>query len=496
MTATRTTPQIKSKNLVNHCRLSLQYINMPGTKRNHSPTKGILLSNSNGEDHHHPNGIILNDNNHKSSSSSSSSPPTKKANGETMGHNDTTSSVVLKGEGSEDAAAATSSSSLPIEQERAAPMQPSSNMSSQQEQQQSTSQSTSIGDANNSSNENNHKNNDDDKGDERTSKDYYFDSYSHHGIHEEMLKDEVRTRTYQMAIQNNALLFRDKIVLDVGCGTGILSMFAVQAGAKHVYAVDCSSIIDSARQIVEDNGMSDKITCLRGKMEEIVLPDGVEEVDIIVSEWMGYFLLYESMLQTVLCARDRWLRKDGKGVIFPDRAVMYLCAAEEERMKYERIDFWENVYGFDMRALKEVALKEPVVDVVDPKCIVTNCVPILNIHLNTCQPSDLSFTSRFRLRSQRRDRIHALVAYFECAFTNVPVQMGFSTSPFSKYTHWKQTIFYLKDPVSAEEGEELEGTISCRPNPRNERDLDIDFEVSLDGKHSKIMNKKLEYRLR
>ena len=65
-------------------------------------------------------------------------------------------------------------------------------------------------------------------GDDRTSKDYYFDSYSHHGIHEEMLKDEVRTRTYQMAVLNNKHLFEGKVVLDVGCGTGILSLFAAK----------------------------------------------------------------------------------------------------------------------------------------------------------------------------------------------------------------------------------------------------------------------------
>ena len=199
--------------------------------------------------------------------------------------------------------------------------------------------------------------------DDRTSKDYYFDSYSHHGIHEEMLKDEVRTRTYQMAILGNRHLFEGKVVLDVGCGTGILSMFAVQAGASHVYAVDCSSIIHRASMIVRDNGMSDRITLLRGKMEDIALP--VEGVDVIVSEWMGYFLLYESMLNTVLFARDRWLRPGG--VVFPDKAVMYLCACEDEAMKYERIDFWDDVYGFDMSALKDVALREPVVDVVDPK---------------------------------------------------------------------------------------------------------------------------------
>jgi len=64
------------------------------------------------------------------------------------------------------------------------------------------------------------------------SADYYFDSYSHFGIHEEMLKDEVRTKTYMHSILRNRQLFKGKVVLDVGCGTGILSMFAAQAGAK------------------------------------------------------------------------------------------------------------------------------------------------------------------------------------------------------------------------------------------------------------------------
>jgi type I protein arginine methyltransferase len=68
--------------------------------------------------------------------------------------------------------------------------------------------------------------------DDKTSKDYYFDSYSHFGIHEEMLKDSVRTRAYKNAIVQNRHLFSGKVVLDVGCGTGILSMFAARAGAR------------------------------------------------------------------------------------------------------------------------------------------------------------------------------------------------------------------------------------------------------------------------
>ncbi|KAJ1981610.1 Nuclear SAM-dependent mono-and asymmetric methyltransferase, partial [Dimargaris xerosporica] len=77
-----------------------------------------------------------------------------------------------------------------------------------------------------------------------TSKDYYFDSYAHFGIHEEMLKDEVRTNSYRRSIEENRHLFQGKVVLDVGCGTGILSMFAARAGAKLVIGVDMSNIID------------------------------------------------------------------------------------------------------------------------------------------------------------------------------------------------------------------------------------------------------------
>ncbi len=57
---------------------------------------------------------------------------------------------------------------------------------------------------------------------------------------QEMLKDEVRTRAYMNSIMKNKHLFRDKIVLDVGCGTGILSMFASKAGAKCVSFAPCS----------------------------------------------------------------------------------------------------------------------------------------------------------------------------------------------------------------------------------------------------------------
>jgi len=130
-----------------------------------------------------------------------------------------------------------------------------------------------------------------------------------------MLQDKTRTGSYKKAIMEHAEeCFKDKVVLDVGCGTGILSFFAAQAGAKRVYAVDASDIVHTAAQVVETNGMTDIIKVVRGTVEDVELP-GLDEVgggvDVIVSEWMGYLLIYESMLRSVIIARDRFLKPDG-----------------------------------------------------------------------------------------------------------------------------------------------------------------------------------------
>ncbi|KAL2020700.1 hypothetical protein VTK56DRAFT_8000 [Thermocarpiscus australiensis] len=308
------------------------------------------------------------------------------------------------------------------------------------------------------------------------SEQHYFNSYNHHGIHEEMLKDEVRTRSYMNAIIQNKHLFKDKVVLDVGCGTGILSMFAAKAGAKHVIGVDMSTIIFKAREIVNINGFADKITLIQGKMEEIELP--YEKVDIIISEWMGYFLLYESMLDTVLYARDRYLAKDG--LIFPDKATIFFAGIEDGEYKEEKIGFWDNVYGFDYTPLKETALSEPLVDTVEMNAVVTDPTPVLTLNLYECKPSDLSFSVPFDLVARRDDFVHALVAWFDIEFTACHKPIRFSTGPHTKYTHWKQTVFYFKDVLTVQQGEKIEVSLHNRPNEKNRRDLDIKIQYRLD----------------
>ena len=133
---------------------------------------------------------------------------------------------------------------------------------------------------------------------------HYFESYKGNAIHKEMIEDRVRTEGYRDFIEKHAELFVGKTVLDVGCGTGILSLFCARAGAKKVFAVDNSDIAVRARQNVERNGYQDRVQVIQGKIEDFNTQRqiGKEKVDIIISEWMGYGLLFEGMLEF-----DCWL---------------------------------------------------------------------------------------------------------------------------------------------------------------------------------------------
>ncbi|XP_050548912.1 protein arginine N-methyltransferase 1 [Daktulosphaira vitifoliae] len=328
---------------------------------------------------------------------------------------------------------------------------------------------------------------------EMTSMDYYFDSYAHFGIHEEMLKDEVRTLTYRNSMYYNKHLFKDKIVLDIGCGTGILSMFAAKAGAARVFGIECSNIVDYAKQIVADNNLSHIVTIIKGKVEEIELPDGITKVDIIISEWMGYCLFYESMLDTVLYARDKWLKEDG--MLFPDRANLFITGIEDRQYKDDKINWWENVYGFNMSAIRNVAISEPLVDCVEPKQVVTNSSLLKEVDLYTVKKEDLTFTAPFNLQVRRQDYIHAFVTYFTIEFSKCHKRIGFSTAPEAPYTHWKQTVFYLDNYLTVKRNDEVYGTFSMSPNERNTRDLDFVIDVDFKNDVNDVTESN-KYRMR
>lgn len=118
-------------------------------------------------------------------------------------------------------------------------------------------------------------------------------------------------------------------------------------------------------------------------------------------------------------------------------------------------------------------------DTVEMKAVVTDPTAVLILDLYTCSTADLSFSARFTLDCRRDDFIHALIAWFDIEFTACHKPIRFSTGPHTKYTHWKQTVFYLKEVLTVRQGEQIEGVLDNKPNDKNKRDLDVKISYRL-----------------
>lgn len=130
----------------------------------------------------------------------------------------------------------------------------------------------------------------------------YFQYYALLSHQAQMLQDAVRTTAYQKAIlAHGERCFQDKVVIDVGAGNGILSIFAAQAGAKQVFAVEASNMIERLQHLVDaakpkgDNAepvnqwLADRIVPISSKMEDVTAAtmQGTGQVDTVISECLG-----------------------------------------------------------------------------------------------------------------------------------------------------------------------------------------------------------------
>jgi len=205
----------------------------------------------------------------------------------------------------------------------------------------------------------------------------------------------------------------------------------------------------------------------------------VEKVDIILSEWMGYFLLYESMLDSVLFARDKWLAPDG--LMLPDRAELFLALIEDQLYYKKKVvrrqlsqNFWDDVYGVSMKCLKRWVLSDPMVDTIHKSHVISQpqLVPTLDLYKTTAK--DLDFRSSFSLKVNKPNlQVYGFVAWFDVHFSHGKKHKVLSTSPFREETHWKQTIFYLEKPLPVAVGDQIAGEMLVRKAQPNPRHLDV-----------------------
>uniref|UniRef100_A0A0D9WB59 Methyltransferase domain-containing protein n=1 Tax=Leersia perrieri TaxID=77586 RepID=A0A0D9WB59_9ORYZ len=312
----------------------------------------------------------------------------------------------------------------------------------------------------------------------------YFQSYAHIGIHESMIKDRVRTDAYRSAIAYHQKFIEGKVVMDVGCGTGILSVFCARAGAKRVYAVEASEMATQAREIVKANNLNDKVIVIHGRVEDVEVED---RVDVIISEWMGYMLLYETMLPSVLFARDKWLKPGG--LILPSHATLFMAPITNSERYEGSVDFWSDVYGINMSALVPLAKKftseEPSIEIIGGE-------NVKHIDCYTFKAEELkSITTKYKVSSMMLAPIHGFGLWFEVEFNgpsnpsdgssdlnpleNNPKKRRrgpedavlLSTAPEDEPTHWHQTILYFPDPIEVKQDQIIEGSLTVSQSEEN-----------------------------
>lgn len=308
-----------------------------------------------------------------------------------------------------------------------------------------------------------------------SSADYYFNSYNHYGVHEDVLKDGVTTSCYQKAIRQNAHLMRGAVVLDVCAGLGLCSLLAAQAGAKRVIALEPQpELVAMGTRIARKNGFAEVIEFVCGSASSLeCLPDGIEQVDVIVSEWMGYFLLYEARLGDVIKARDRWLKPGG--LLFPDRAKIHVGLLEDAAYKERHFDYYNSVWGFDFSVMQGSAHGEPVVNAFEQSQLISSAACVLDLDLYRCSADEcFQMASPYQVTAKREGRVNALVCWFEIRFDSCHKPIAFATGPESSPTCWKQTAFFLNGtPPGVKRGDRVKGMVAVRKAAEDRRHLDV-----------------------
>lgn len=270
--------------------------------------------------------------------------------------------------------------------------------------------------------------------------------YSRVANHRSMVFDDQRNEAYSAALHR--LVRPDTVVLDLGAGLGLHGLLAAKAGAARVYLVEPEPVLQVAMQAAHANGLQDRVRALRGRIEEVTLP---EPVDLIVSVFTGNLLFSEDLLPSLYHARDRWLRPGGR--LLPGRAQLWLAPLEAPQLHRDYVARWSDpVVGLDYAAGRQHAANEILwleQKQFDGTRRLAEGVPSVDLDFHTALQADCQATAR--CVAQQEGLCHGLLGWIRVELDG----SWLSTAPDAPEVHWRPVLLPLDPPLPLAAGDEL-----------------------------------------
>jgi precorrin-6B methylase 2 len=261
--------------------------------------------------------------------------------------------------------------------------------------------------------------------------------------HASLLADSVRTERYRQAI--DATVKHGDVVIDLGCGTGILTLFACRAGARRVYAIEAGEVIELARRLSAVNGFEDQVRFVPEVSTRAQLP---ERTDVLVTETLGNFGLGERMLGSVIDARRRFLKKGG--TIVPTRVDLKVSPVECPAA-YESFDVWRNgLYGIDLSLARSHAVNNVYAWRFEPAHLLAEPLTLSRIELSRADEVDVLGRLSFNVR--RAGVVHGIAGWFQA---ELAPGLYLSNSPPNVAPNWAHAFFPLERSLRVGQGDRV-----------------------------------------
>jgi type I protein arginine methyltransferase len=273
-------------------------------------------------------------------------------------------------------------------------------------------------------------------------------SYRDVMTHKMMLEDAVRTSAYRDAI--GVAVSPGSRVIDFGSGTGVLAIFAAQREAARVDAIERTAMVHYAREIALANGHPE-IVFHEGDQNSFET-DGL--ADIIISEWMGHFVFFESMLGPLLTLRDKWLKPEGK--MLPEQITLYAGLVTDANIHEEDVFLDGAPYGIDFSPIAEFPRRASRLADFNTDQLLTPYCKLGTLEMRTIAAVPEVLTGRVQVQTEAV--VYGLLGWFDSVLAGT-VELG--TGPHQAPTHWRQIYFPFPEPLVVSPARPL--TINIRP---------------------------------